>query len=383
MIMKAYRYRIYPTKEQREKLSRFFGCVRFVWNYFLTMRTQEYRQHYVTVDEYTCKKELTKLKAEPGYEWLRECDSTSLQAAIEFQQKAFEKFWAGDGGYPKYKAKRDHRDSYTSKCNYDKNGHASILLDGRYIQLPKLGKVRTKVSRPVEGRIKTVAVSRTPSGKYYVSVICEAPEMEYRFPENRTIGLDLGVKEYCVTSEPVHYLNPEPLEAAMKRLVREQRRLSRKTKGSNRYERQRVRVARCHERVSDIRRDHQHKLSTSMIREAAVIGAESLQVKELLMKEDASLSRRISDCGWGEFLRQLAYKAQWYGREFVQTGTYYPSSQLCSCCGFRNLEVKDLSVREWECPVCGTHHDRDENAAKNIEQEVKRILRMRHAPASA
>ena len=347
------------------------------------MRTQEYRQHYVNVDEYTCKKELTKLKAEPGYEWLRECDSTSLQAAIEFQQKAFEKFWAGDGGYPKYKAKRDHRDSYTSKCNYSREGRASIRLDGRYIQLPKLGQVRTKVSRPVEGRIKTAAVSRTPSGKYYVSVTCEVPEMEYRFPENGTIGLDLGVKEYCVTSRSGHYANLQPLEAAMKRLAREQRRLSRKTKGSNRYERQRIRVARCHERVSDIRRDYQHKLSTSIIRQAAVIGAESLQVKELLMKEDASLSRRISDCGWGEFLRQLEYKAKWYGRKFVQVSPYFPSSQICSVCGYQNPAVKDLSVREWTCPVCGAFHDRDENAAINVEREVKRILGMCQAPASA
>ena len=383
MILKAYRYRIYPTKKQQALFTRFFGCARFVWNFFLSMRTQEYRQHYVTVDEATCKKELTKLKAEPGYEWLRECDSTSLQAVTEFLQKAFERFWAGEAGYPKYKTRRDHHDSYTAKCNYGKTGNGSIRLDSRCILLPKVGLVRTKVSRPAEGRIKTATVSQTPSGKYYVSVICEVPEMEFSFSESRIICLDLGVKDYCGTNEKVHYPNPKPLETALKQLKREQRSLSRKTKGSHRYERQRVKTAGLHERIVNIRTDYQQKLSTAIIREASVIGTESLQVKELLMQDDTYLSRRISDCAWGEFLRQLKYKAQWYGRKLIQADPHFPSSQLCSVCGHQNPAVKDLSVRTWTCPVCGTVHDRDENAALNIEHEIIRILAMRQAPESA
>ena len=383
MILKAYRYRIYPTRYQQARFSCFFGCTRFVWNFFLTMRTQEYRQNYVTVDEFTCKKELTKLKREPGYEWLRECDSTSLQAAIEFQQKAFEKFFSGDGGYPRYKAKHDHKDSYTSKCIYDKNGNANIKLDRKYIKLPKVGLVRTKVSRPTEGRIKTVTVSRNPSGRYYVSIVCEVPEMIYELPEDHTIiCADLGVKEYCITNRKEHYGNRQPLEKAMMKLKQEQRRLSRKTKGSSRYERQRIKVARLHERVTNIRMDDQHKLSTAIVRAASVIGMEALKAKELLMGEDAYMSRRIQDCAWGEFLRQLKYKAGWYGRKFVQVSPYYPSSQLCSCCGYKNTAVKDLSAREWGCPECGAHHDRDENAAFNIEHEVRRIMVMRCTPAS-
>ena len=260
---------------------------------------------YVNVDEYTCKAELTKLKAEPGYEWLKECDSTALQAAIEYLQKAFEKFWSHDAGYPKFKSKHDHCDSYTSKAVYSKTGHCSIRLESRYIILPKIGRIRTKVSRPTEGRIKTATVSRTPTGKYYVSVVCEVPDMQYSFAENRIICMDLGVKDYCVTNEKIHISNPKPLEQALRRLKHEQRSLSRKTKGSHRYERQRRKVAKLHEHVCNIRKDFQHQLSTSIIRQADIIGVETLAVTKMLAEGNPGLARRITDCGWGEFLRQL------------------------------------------------------------------------------
>ena len=409
MIYKAYTYRIYPTLSQRKLFAQFFGCVRFVYNFFLTMKQQEYSLWYKSPTKKACSAELTKLKAEKGYEWLNDCDSTALQSSLENLDKAFKKLFEG-GGYPKYKSKKDHKDSYTTKNNCNKNGNNSIELAPKKIKLPKAGWVKTKVSRPTEGRILSATVSRTPSGKYFVSVLCEVPEVypvreeqevqkgmdvrevqgnpvfRWSLKDRKAVSLDLGIVDYIVAHDGTGTYsvpNPKNLDKTLKKLAHEQRVFSRKTSGSRRFERQRVKVARIHEDVTNQRNDLLQKLSTAIVMAYDIICVEDLDIKGLIkqIEEDEHMTarekhtriRHIEDSAWGTFVNMLAYKCKWYGKTLVKVGRYYPSTQLCSKCGTKNPAVKDTRVREWTCPTCGAHHGRDENAAKNILKEGLRV----------
>ena len=371
MVDVAYKFRIYPTVKQQKLLNRIFGTVRFVWNFFLAMRRDCYMLWGKSPAYSQCSAELTKLKHTKGYEWLCESDSTALQTVLKNLDDAFKTFFRKSGGYPKFKSKKEHRDSYTSKNNND-----SIRFDEtmRYIQLPKLGMIRVHVSRPVSGVIYNATVSRTPSGKYFVSVLCHQDEPKLNAVSDKVGGIDLGEERLYTDSEGKYGTNVRALDKAFKKLALEQARLSRKTRGSHSYEKQRIKVARLNERVANIRRDNSQKATTSLMREYLLLGAESLDVKEMIESSDSSDSaKRKADCGWGEFLRELSYKASWYNRIFIQIDQYFPSSQLCSVCGYKNPDVKDLSIRQWECPHCHTHHDRDINAAVNIKNEAMRI----------
>lgn len=385
MNYKAYNYRIYPTLAQRRLLACFFGCVRFVYNFFLTMKRQEYSMWYKSPTKKLCSSELTQLKAEEGYEWLNDCDSTALQSSLDNLDKAFKKLFEG-GGYPKYKSKKEHKDSYTTK-----NNNNSIELAPKKIKLPKVGWVKTKVSRPTEGRIISATVSKTPSGKYFVSVLCEVPEVrplredqsiEWSLKGRKAISLDLGLVDYIVAhdgTDTYSVANPKNLDKTLNKLAHEQRVFSRKTKGSRRYEKQRVKVARIHEDVTNQRNDLLQKLSTAIVMAYDIICIEDLDIKGLIEqvtenenmtnKEKHTRIRHIEDSAWGTFVSMLEYKCKWYGKTLVKVGKYYPSTQLCSKCGTKNPEVKDTKIREWTCPKCKTHHGRDENAAKNILKE--------------
>ena len=369
MIHKAFRYRLYPDREQREAVARIFGCVRFVYNFFLAMRKQEYQLNYANVSYNRCSEELTMLKRDPDHLWLNEADSTALQSALRNLDTAFKNMFERHSGYPKFKSKRDHRDSYTTK-----NNNCSICVTEKAVRLPKLGLVKAKVSRPVEGRILSASVERTPSGKYYVSVLCECDEPE-KLSGGDALGIDLGLTDLAVLSDGLRHIpNPEPLAKLLRRLKHKQRVLSRKTKGSRRYEAQRLKVAQLHERGSAFRNDHHQKLSTELIRKYGIIGVEDLDVRHLLSENGSNDARRIADSGWRSFVSMLAYKAEWYGRSLVRVGRYFPSSQICHDCGYQYSAVKEHRLKVWACPRCRRVHQREENACLNIRDEALRIL---------
>ena len=366
----SHKFRIYPTTAQEVLIQKTFGCCRFVYNHFLDQRISEYKATGKAPTRFQQDKELTSMKKE--IPWLREVDATALQSSVQTLDVAYQNFFrrvknGEKPGYPKFKSKKNHRRSYKSKCV-----GTNIKVVGGYVQLPKLGLVKCRISKEVRGRILSATVSQNPSGKYFVALCCTDVEIDPLSSAGAVIGLDMGLKSFAITSDGVEYPNHRFLSKSQKKLARLQRQLSRKSKGSRRREKARVKVARLQEHVSNQRHDALHKLSTQLVRDYDLIAVEDLAPKNMV--KNRSLSRSISDVSWGEFRRQLEYKARWYRKMVVTVDRFYPSSQLCSACGAQWPGTKDLSVREWTCPVCGAVHDRDVNAAKNILNEGLRLL---------
>lgn len=366
-VERAYKGVLYPDREQQVLIGKTFGCCRFVYNRFLDERIRTYRESGRTLSYNEQCTRLPVMKADPGTEYLKEADSTALQNSARDLQEAIDGFFRGlkNGdrkGFPKFKRKHSGRQSYRSTCT---NGNIR-LTDRRHIRLPKLGDVKCRFPREPEGRILNASVIREADGRYEVTVVCESPRPEALEKTGKAAGIDLGVRTLAVTSEGKECDSPKAFGKDLKKLIRAQRKLSRKTKGSRNREKQRKAVAKIHRKIRDRRLDACHKMTRELIRDYDVICMEDLDVKGMFR---GRFAKEVSDAAFGEIRRQLLYKADWYGRKLILTDRWYPSSQTCSCCGYVNGDIKDLRIRKWKCPRCGAFHDRDVNAARNILAE--------------
>lgn len=358
---KSFKYRMYPTKEQETQIQKNFSCVRFVYNYYLAKRIEIYEKSKETFNYYSCAKDLTRLKKE--LTWLKEAESTSLQSSLRNLDEAYQKFFKEHIGFPKFKSKKTHKFSYTCKRVLNN----IELINSKKLKLPKIGVVNIKNDLPIQGRILSATVSQVPSGKYYVSICCDNTHIEPFEKTGAIVGIDLGIKDFAITSDGLKISNPRYLKQTLDKLAKLQRELSRKTRGSSNYNKARIKVARVQEHIANQRKDFLHKLSTQLIKDYDIICLEDLKVSNML--KNHKLARSIADVSWATFVSYLTYKSVWYDKQISKISTFFPSSQTCNVCGEKFPLTKDPAVREWTCPSCSSKLDRDINAATNILNE--------------
>lgn len=370
-MLKAYQYRLYPNKQQEEQIQKTFGCCRFVYNQTLSYRKNLYETEKKSMSKFDCSIYCTQiLKKE--YEWLREVDKFALNNAVFNMDNAYQRFFKQHSGYPKFKSKKNNKKTYKTNCTYNSRPTIEANFENNKIKLPKLKWIKAKLHRAFTGKIKSATISQVPSGKYFVSILVETEHIPMKSVDCK-VGIDLGIKDLLITSNGEKFENIHTTKKYENKLAKEQRKLSHKVKDSKNWNKQRIKVARIYEKIHNIRIDNLHKISHKLISENQVIVSENLQISNMI--KNHNLAKSISDCSWYELTRQLQYKAEWNNKQYIKIDTYFPSSQICHVCGYKNVETKDLSVREWKCPECGTMHDRDINAAINILNEGLKILK--------
>ena len=361
VVNKTYKFRIYPNKEQEILLSKHFGCSRFVYNHFLNERKEQYQKDKKSDNYYVQAKSLTELKKTEEYNWLKEVNSQTIQFALRNLDTAYVNFFRGNAQFPNFKS-RKHKNTFT----IPQFGR----LEENRIHIPKFkGGIKVKLDkRKVNGKIGKMNITKTTTNKYYVSIFTEQ-SIEQLPKTNKQVGIDLGLKDFVITSDSIKYKNNRYTKTYSRELKKAQQHLSRKEKCSNGFEKQKLKVAKIHEKIASCRLDTLHKVSKKLVEDYDLISIEDLNVKGMI--KNHKLSKHIADASWGNFVNLLSYKCEWYGKELVKVCRFYPSSKTCNSCGWINQELK-LSDRKWTCK-CGETHDRDINASKNILKEGLKI----------
>jgi putative transposase len=357
-MLKAYKYRLYPNESQREFFEKQFGTCRFVYNWALDLKKSTYDTEHKSLSKNDLKVMIPNLKSQ--HDWLRETNSQSLQAVVDNLDNGFKKFFRKEAAFPKFKSRKNPVQSFQVPQHY------VVDFDHSTIKLPKIhNPIKARLHRHFDGEMKTATVSKTASGKYFISILVDdGKEMPSKVNSGPSIGIDVGLSHFAILSTGEKIENPRYLKSSLKKLQIEQKKLSHKKKGSNNRIKQKLVVAKLHEKVTNQRNDFQHKLSHRLINENQVICLEDLNISGMV--KNHHLAQAISDVAWGSFIEKLKYKAEWYGKTIKQIGRFEPSSKICNVCNHKNIDLK-LQDRSWECPSCLTKHDRDINAAINIK----------------
>ena len=356
-MLKSYKYKLKPSEEQIVLLNKHFGSVRFAYNFFLNERKKEYETNKNTINYYDNAKSLTELKKQEDYSWLNEINSQSLQDSLKNLETSYKNFFRFKKGFPKFKSKHIRNSFCVPQF---------VKLDNGKLKIPKFKEpIDLILSRTFTGTIKQCTISKTPTNEYFVSILVETTHSVVPKTGKR-IGIDLGIKDFVITSEGYKYKNNRYTKTYAKKLKENQQHLSRKTKGSNRYQKQKLKVATIYKKITNSRLDNLHKVSTELIKKYDLIVLEDLNIKGMI--KNHKLSKHIADVSWSKFIELLTYKAEWNDKKIVKVDRFFPSSKTCNCCGYINQNLK-LDMREWTCPSCNSKLDRDLNASINILNE--------------
>lgn len=370
LLEKVFRYRIYPNKKQQELIQKTFGCCRYVYNYFLDKRITEYKENKKNLSFYDICKLLTQLKKENV--WLREPDKDALQKTLKNLDFAYQMFFKKNNGFPKFKSKKNRYQSYTTSYTKTTAG-GNIRFENKHIKLPKLGYVKIRDKQIPQGRILNATISQEPNGHYYCSLCCTDIEFPQYPKTNKNVGIDLGIVDFAILSDGIKIKNPRFYEKSEKKLAKLQRELLRKTIGGSNWNKARIKVANLQKYISNQRKDFLQKLTTNIVKQYDIICIEDLEVQFMKETDSSVRNKHVNDVSWSEFRRMLTYKSTWYGKTLSVIDRYFPSSQICHCCGV-NGGKKSVEIRYWICSNCGSKLDRDNNASINILNEGLRIL---------